>query len=415
MRHRGTAEGFGIRHSLLTLRGDNEAAAYESLAELESLDFQNGVPKQDLLSSDLRKTSVASLDSMTLEKQLVLYGDAVSAGNIEWNETDVTFMVGGKAKPFTQNIKLPELNAADYNPFRANSPLDPKYVKKPLGSTFSNPTFTGFNYTAPPSGLRLTGDVKLEQAQLHVEGDCVIDGNLTGSGLLSVEGDLIIQGQADLEAASQLAIVVNGNIIFRGQGKSQSLFKGLLFSQGSSELSNLSVIGGAYANNPTQPKKGALQLSDVTLIEQSETQTFDLKTEVGVPEYKISGIAGDELRRLGITIINPKTSDYIGADGTYNGKPISFGVRLGLADGSSVTYGTVEEALAQISEDQILRALTRAKAAAESAWVKELKEIKPGDFEELEIFQFDPNTVLNEASQWKIVRGRVINSLPKDS
>ena len=80
-----------------------------------------------------------------------------------------------------------------------------------------------------------------------------------------------------------------------------------------------------------------------------------------------------------------------------------------------MTYGTVEEALAQISEDQILRALTRAKAAAESAWVKELKEIKPGDFEELEIFQFDPNTVLNEASQWKIVRGRVINSLPKDS
>lgn len=226
-----------------------------------------------------------------------------------------------------------------------------------------------------------------------------VTGNLSGNGLLSVEGDLIIQGQANLEAASQLAIVVNGDIIFRGEGKSQSLFKGLLYSRGSSQLSNLSVIGGAYANNPDQPDKATLQLSDVTLIEQTETQVFDLKTEVGAPGYSVPGAAKRNLTRAGVTIINPKTSDYIGPDGTYNGKPISFGVKM--ADGT--TYATVDEALAKITDDQVLNALASIKSNTALAWVKELEKIKPGDYKELPIFQFDPNTVLNEASQWKVI------------
>lgn len=295
-------------------------------------------------------------------------------------------------------IGLPELNARDYDPLRTSSSIESKYVKRPPGSNFNDPIFSGFNYSSA-SEVRLTGNVQLEQAQLHVKGDAYIDGSLSGSGLLSVEGDLIITGQANLEAASQLAIVVNGDVIFRGQGKSQSLFKGLLFSQGSAQLSNLSVVGGVYANNPTQPDKASIELSDVTLIEQTESQTFDLKTEVGAPEYSVPFQAKRTLTQAGITIINPKTSEYLGPDGTYNGRPISFGVRM--ADGT--TYATVEEALARIQDSQILKALRDLEVFATTAWVRELSQIKPGDYKELPIFQFDPNTVLNEASQWKVI------------
>ena len=85
-----------------------------------------------------------------------------------------------------------------------------------------------------------------------------------------MEGKVNITGHADLSATSQVAILSTDNLTFRGTSKEQSLFTGLLYSEGTLDIANVTTIGGIIANNPEHQEQAGVSIRDVTLINQEE-------------------------------------------------------------------------------------------------------------------------------------------------
>lgn len=119
------------------MEGENEAAALDSLDTLRQSDTTTGVPRDEILRSDQKKTSVATAHvdssgpSMVFDGDLTLYGDAISAGLIEGEDTNVSFFNGGSVKEQSQNVDLPEVDIQSYDPDE-NQQISPDFIKRIL-------------------------------------------------------------------------------------------------------------------------------------------------------------------------------------------------------------------------------------------------------------------------------------------
>ena len=400
------------------MTGSNEAAALDSLDEFRGIDTTGGVRRDDVIKDDQKKTSIATSyspsagspgPSMTFEDQLVLYGDAVASGSISGTE-NIQFKNGGQSKPGS-NVELPKIQISDYDPTGPNSQVDQQWVKRPNSASYQDLPISGFNrWEGGGSELLLNGNTTLENGLLYVPGDLRINGSISGKGAIIVEGDLIITGHADLSASSQVAVLSQGDLTFHGTTKSQSLFTGLLYSEGKLDIANVTTVGGIIANNPTDPEKASVTVQDVTLVNQQEAVEFDLKFEVGQPEFpSVPGQVTLDLAAQRLEIIEPDINDFIDPrTGAYNGNPLVFKVKHTSVNGTITTYDSAAEASANLGLGA-QQALGFAEGWADANWQTVLDNLSSNDHQQVPLFQLDPNTLLSEAARVKVFFSRYHN------
>lgn len=346
---------------------------------------------------------------MTFEDQLVLYGDAVASGSISGTE-NIQFKNGGQSKPGS-NVELPKIQISDYDPTGPNSQVDQQWVKRPNSASYQDLPISGFNrWEGGGSELLLNGNTTLENGLLYVPGDLRINGSISGKGAIIVEGDLIITGHADLSASSQVAVLSQGDLTFHGTTKSQSLFTGLLYSEGKLDIANVTTVGGIIANNPTDPEKASVTVQDVTLVNQQEAVEFDLKFEVGQPEFpSVPGQVTLDLAAQRLEIIEPDINDFIDPrTGAYNGNPLVFKVKHTSVNGTITTYDSAAEASANLGLGA-QQALGFAEGWADANWQTVLDNLSSNDHQQVPLFQLDPNTLLSEAARVKVFFSRYHN------
>jgi len=394
-----------------SMEGQNEAAGLDNLQDFRDLDVSNGVPQNELLKTGQHNTNIAtsfvpndpSTPGMEFQGNLVLYGNALAAGKIAGADSSVSFQNGGKAQEFYQKkIDIPEIEPESYDP-KSKQEIDPKWINEQTTTTYSDTQFEGFYRWGSGSQVVMNGDISLSKALLYVDGDLTINGSLKGVGAVVCTGNLTIIGHSDLSASSQLAVMAGKDLTFRGTTKSQSLFTGLMYSEGELDIANLTVVGAALANNPDNPEAASINVEEVTLVNQADAATFDLQYEVGQPEFKsLPALTKLQLQNKGIQIVEPDINDFIDpATGGYNNQPLTFQVKYTPPGGPTVTYNSIAEAMPNLP-NEAKDALSFAEGWANANWQKVLDELSENGKQEVQLFQLDPNTLLSEAARVKL-------------
>ncbi len=132
-----------------------------------------------------------------------------------------------------------------YSPQRLTlTDYDP--AAKGLGTNITTPSIPG----GPLSGairtqgsLAVNGDLKLRNALIYVDGDLVVEGSVQGDGLIVCTGKVTFKGAAQLDSGTGVALLAGGDIKLTGSGASGSSFKGLVYTDGGFEASQVTMMG----------------------------------------------------------------------------------------------------------------------------------------------------------------------------
>lgn len=141
--------------------------------------------------------------------------------------------------------------------------------------------------------LRYHGDVELHQAMIWVEGNLVIDGALTGEGLVIVTGNVDINDGANLNGTDKMALLAGGDIdIGRDGGNPEAnYFSGLVYTEGNLTAKNITIVGNAVVNSQN-PDKGHAILENVTFV--SNEETGDMTTVITTSKEAKGGYDGGD-------------------------------------------------------------------------------------------------------------------------
>lgn len=157
-----------------------------------------------------------------------------------------------------------------------------------LDSQYTQPQQMDVMYFHPGPNLRYTSRVELDQAMLYVEGDLVIDGPVSGEGLIVVDGDVTFNSGTALSGANKMAVLSSGDITVHGNN---NFFTGLLYAEGNLNASDITIVGNTIVNSP-DPSKGGAELSNVTIV--SNEGTGDMTVTVTTSSKAKGGMAGGE-------------------------------------------------------------------------------------------------------------------------
>lgn len=377
--------------------GHTEAATLDHLEELQAVNLADGIVPGELVKEDGARTSLATSykgpePAMTFEGEMVLYGDALSAGDIS-GLNDVTFKNGGKATPNSTGVDIPEIEIAKYDPLGPDTDVDPDWVSKIGSPSYENETFEGFYRWSGGDGVQMNGDIVLDRGLVFVDGDVTINGSLTGDGALIATGNVTITGHSSLSASSQVAVLAGGDLKAHGTTKSQSLFTGLLYSQGKMDIANLTLVGAALANNPDDPEAASAVVEDVTLVNQSEAVEFDLTTTFTQPPFDdFDQQLSTVLNEYDLEIVIPDINSFFAPDGTRNNREVSFQFRQ---NGNLInSIEDISPSLDEISETRLRLGMESLTTQLETA----IKVRESASTNEVPLFQLDPNRLLSRGT-----------------
>ncbi len=160
--------------------------------------------------------------------------------------------------------------------------------------TLTQPTYNALEKLAGQyqfSGPRLhfRQGLQLNGATLRIQGDLVIDGPVSGIGALVVDGDVTLNGGAELSADNQCAILASGDVAVVGRGRDTSFFQGLIYAAGDGglRLQDCTVVGtvlNAGDNAPMQVDRAAVAFNPAVLnfaVDLSATGASDQDSLTG--------------------------------------------------------------------------------------------------------------------------------------
>lgn len=140
--------------------------------------------------------------------------------------------------------------------------------------------------------LHFHGNANLQQAMLWVDGNLVVDGAVTGEGLIVVTGSVDINDGALLNGSDKMALLAGGDVdIGKDSGSPQAnFFSGLVYTEGNLDARNITIVGNAVVNSP-DPAKGRAELENVTFVSNEETgdMTVTITTVSGAEDGFAAG------------------------------------------------------------------------------------------------------------------------------
>lgn len=190
--------------------------------------------------------------------------------------------VRGKVKAHSQPTKIPELDIPSYCPDPGRSQFLPNLLS---GETVKGNCIR-------EGSLTVTSGLTLDKSVLYVKGDLTVDGGLSGYGAVIVEGKTTIRGGASMESDNKVALVSRGDVSLTGAGQT-NLFRGLVYSTGNVEFSDVTVVGSFVANKPVAEGGSSVELHNSRLIHRPEPFTLWPDQQV----YVIDAVKGEWLAK----------------------------------------------------------------------------------------------------------------------
>ena len=222
-------------------------------------------------------------NSIVLGTGTSVAGDVKAAGLIEVNSGAV---VQGNVLPNSNQQNLPTVDFAQ---------LDPQ--GKDHTYTWDN-SYESVVGRARHSGNLTVGNLKLAEGMLFVDGDLTVTCTITGKGALVATGKITVTGSMDTHS-DHAALVARGDITVRGQGPASSRFQGLVYSEGSIDISRTTIMGAAVSKDDT----GLTKLEDVKAIAVPELTVMNLDLHVKLNDAMknaLSGVLGGNSAPIGI-------------------------------------------------------------------------------------------------------------------
>lgn len=184
-------------------------------------------------------------------------GDVQARGEVLVNGA----LVEGEVRSrWGEDLPMPEIVVDDYDPAGSRNtiydPLAPGYLP--------NADLVGIVRVA--GDLSVGGDVRLDNAFLFVDGDLTVDGALRGVGAVVVTGETRVQGGAGVRSNETIALLSKGDLTLEGRGNTQSLFQGLLYTQGSLRAVRVTVVGAFIAETGSSGTVGDVYVEDSRLL-----------------------------------------------------------------------------------------------------------------------------------------------------
>lgn len=204
--------------------------------------------------------------SITLGPNSTVMGDIRSVGGLRLSDGVV---VKGQTLSYGEPVALPEIPLQEYDP----EGRQPGYQVLP--SEVTDATISG---TARSEGdLTIYGELVLDEGKLYV------DGHLTVRGPISGKGVVVAKEGADLYTGARLtdghAVLLSGDDVrLRGGGPLGSFFQGLVYSEGSFQAEDITVVGSFISRGEGAGVKlsnaRVLGETDYTTLEPSASVTF---------------------------------------------------------------------------------------------------------------------------------------------
>lgn len=230
----------------------------------------------DLLPGDIVSNSEAT-PAVVLNPLVTVYGDVISRGGVSVDRADIR----GETRPNDSEQPLPRLRISDYNPLNRTDVTNATLLPQTLSGT---QTLASWNHQ--PHDLRIQGDLHLEAGILYVGGNLTVTGAVKGKGAVIGRKSISIQGQTELEALDQVALLSEGDVSLAGGGK----FRGVVYTEGNFSSDEVELFGAFIANGKDKPGKGKVHLNEVGMVVLDPSLSFHqqwLSREVtyGIPIF----------------------------------------------------------------------------------------------------------------------------------
>ncbi|MHB2017606.1 MAG: hypothetical protein ACYCW6_11720 [Candidatus Xenobia bacterium] len=246
----------------------NYAVASSGPLEMESSQVASvksvaDVPNGPLLPGNVLSDN-GSPAALTVGDGCLVKGDARACGEVVVAPQGT---VAGEVLNQQQAVSLPTLNAADYDPM-AHGP----YL--PLPDTLPDLTLDG--WCRRQGDLTVTGDLKLDNCVLFATGNVTVQGAVTGTGAIVVEGNLKLAGGAQIANQNAVCVLCNGQVEVDGSG-ARNLFVGVIYCRNNFLAQHMTLVGSFLMNAPDPAS--TLRLVDSSVYWTAQTVGFSMPTE----------------------------------------------------------------------------------------------------------------------------------------
>lgn len=198
-------------------------------------------PESELLPADLLANSTDD-EAIVLGSDSTILGDVETPGKVKLNGNVSTIKVEGEIRSGTRPAQLPELRAADYDPAASGRSYDDLNSLTDPGQTV---VLTGAGRRE--GDLTISSGLELQGSHLFVDGDLTIRGGLKGNGVLVCTGNVNIESGLTLDGATEVAVVADGHVSLKGNGKASSTVRGLFYAGQGLEAEEMTLVGTLLA------------------------------------------------------------------------------------------------------------------------------------------------------------------------
>lgn len=179
-------------------------------------------------------------DSVILQgspgRPVLVKGRVESTGQVSVSQATVLGGVHENGNP----APVPQIQVNDYDP-----------IDRTDLTTLSDSQSSRLQLDKPTrrqGDLKVTSGLELKGGYLYVDGNLDIYGGLTGKGAIFATGDVKIHGLATFGTNNQEAIMAKGNVGIEGTGRDQSIFQGLIYTEGNLNAKDVTLVGSMVGN-----------------------------------------------------------------------------------------------------------------------------------------------------------------------
>lgn len=211
------------------------------------------------------QSTPAGQPAILLKEDCDIHGSVGSPGAIV---IDPGNEVRGEVLPGAEPRPLPSIDIPD----RINTLL-PNSVEVFSGGPLTLDD-SWFNHS--PGSLTVGGNLNLNGSALMVSGDLIVNGAVTGTGIILVDGWVDVRdGGSSVTSTDQVALAATGNVTLSASAKEGNYFQGLVYSEGDVEASDITVVGTVITRGQNG-KAGHVKLDNVRFVKSPTSVQVNL-------------------------------------------------------------------------------------------------------------------------------------------
>ena len=324
-------------------------------------------------------------------------GDAKAAGGVQL-QSGATVL--GQIKPNSDSTEIPTYEVSDFDP-EATGKLGIVHLHS---GVVNRPNYEG--WVRRDGDLHVTNGLHLDNAVLYVEGNLEVSGGVTGTGALLINGDTHISGRSRLTSDNLAAIVSDGDVSLQGMAGSESVFRGLVYTNQSLVAQDITLVGTLLVAG----SGGSVTLKDSKVVYSPDSASVNLRHRARTALHFVAPSGARPGTYLGTKqsdhTINNKIRIFLAldSDGTF------LVYRDGTPEADAIRAATAEEALNAV-RNIVSGGNSQALLAFDNTTSPKLTDLISGlqsgavlpEEEEVDLLELDPSQMLGLADKLRLV------------